>query len=390
MGLGHDEHEGEGHPVGKYTLKGSSELDAHIDADLNRISEAVRKSHFGSLYRALILIGGYGRGEGTPFIVEGRQVPFNDYDLVVVSTALNRRQRAEVQSDLRHWEVELSRELKLPVDLCLYPENVWRQAEFSLLNYEMKYGHRVVSGETDIVRLMPDYAHDRIPLSEGTRLLMNRGKLLLDIRRALRTQASFTAEERIRYIKFLFKALLAFGDCTLLAHSAYDLRYSVKKERIGDYATADMPDPAFMVEGFRRAVAYKEWGDFQAFGLEDWRDEFERIRRYYIRFLQWYEGRRLAADVSSLDGYLMALAESGRECSRGKAMLLNARLFGRRALEYRGRLLGVHPRARLYLALPRLLGDAFPSEELKRLLASGSAQREVLESEFYRLQKRLS
>lgn len=187
-----------------------------------------------------------------------------------------------------------------------------------------------------------------------------------------------------------YRGCLAFGDCTLLAHSAYDLRYSVKKERIGDYLTADMPDPAFMVEGFRRAVGYKEWGDFQTLEPEAWREEFERIRCYYIRFFNWYEARRLATEVSSLDGYLTALADSGRDCSVGKAILLNARLFGRRALEYRGRLLGLHPRARLYLALPRLLGDAFPAEELQRLLALGSAQRDALESEFYRLQKRLS
>jgi hypothetical protein len=376
--------------MSKYTLKGSPELDARIDSDLRRISEAVRDSRYGSLYRALVLIGGYARGEGTPFLVNGKQVPFNDYDLVVVSKPLNRRQRAGVQSDLRGWESTLSAELNLPVDLCLYPENVLRQAEFSLLNYEMKYGHLVVWGEQDIIGLLPEYPHDRIPLSEGTRLLMNRGKLLLDVRRALRTQTTFTDEERIRYIKFLFKALLAFGDCTLLAHADYDLLYSVKKERIGNYVDADMPDPAFMVEGFRRAVAFKEWGDFQPLEKEAWREEFERICRYYVLFLQWYEKRRVGADIMKVGEYLAALATAGRECGVGKAIMLNLRLFGWRALECGGRLVDIHPRARLYLALPRLLGGSCSAEELQHILSVSSGQREAMESQFYKLQKRVS
>ncbi len=375
--------------MSKYTLRGSSELDARIDADMARIAAVVGDSHFGPLYRAVILIGGYGRGEGTPFLVNGRQVPFNDYDLVVVSRALGRGMRAAIQADLRGLEARLTAELKLPVDLCLYPQNVLRKAEFSLLNYEMRHGHRVVMGEPDIVREMPDYPHGRIPLSEGTRLLLNRGKLLLDIRRALRAKSTFTPEERIRTIKFLFKALLAFGDCALLIKGAYDILYSVKKDRIA--AAADgAPDPAFLIEGFRRAIAFKEWGDYSSLENEAWREEFEKIRDYYVRFFLWYEGRRLGAAVSAPGDYKRALASAGRECGRGKALLVNLYLFRSKAFGCGIGFLGVHPRARLYMALPGLLGEAFPASELRAILAAPSEEREAIEAQFYRLQKRLS
>ena len=376
--------------MGKYTLRGSPGLDARIDADLSRISEAVRTSRYGALYRALVLIGGYGRGEGTPYIVDGMQRPFNDYDLVVVSAPLGRSRRSEVQADLRRWEATLTAELKLPVDLCLYPENVLRTAEFSLLNYEMRYGHRGVWGEPDLIALMPAYGHDAIPLSEGTRLLMNRGKLLLDVRRALRKSSSFTPEDRIRYVKFLFKAQLAFGDCALLAASAYDLSYAVKRERIGRVDCPGIPDREFMVEGFRKAVAFKEWGDFSGLDPEAWRGEFERVRRYFVEFFTWYEARRLGGAVDTAERHVTALGKAGRECGLIKAGALNLMLCGARAAGLGGKLLPLHPRARLYLALPRLLADSPPVEELAGILAAGAASLEAAEERFYRLQKRVS
>lgn len=376
--------------MGKYSIKGSDAFDARLDKEFSRIANALVESRYAPAFRALVLIGGYGRGEGTPLVVDGMQVPFNDYDLVVISKPMGHREKVAVQADLRRLEAQLSGELKLPVDLCLYPENVLRQAEFSLLNYEMRYGHRVVWGEQDIVSLMPEYPHGAVPLSEGTRLLLNRGKLLLDIRRALRTGAEFTPDERIRYIKFMFKTLLAFGDCTLLVRREYDLLYAVKKERILRAMQDDMPDPAFMVEGFRRAVAFKEWGDFRPLENEAWRDEFERIRAYYVRFFEWYEGRRLGARVSKVDDYRRALAASGRECGRSKAALLNLSLFRGEVLNNGIAFLGVHPRARLYLALPLLLGDDCPASELRRILAAPACSREAIETRFYQLQKRLS
>jgi len=325
--------------VSMYTARASAELDARIDADMKRITEVASPHSVAG-----VLIGGYGRGEGTPFISpDGSQAPFNDYDLVVVVDRLN----SEVRQRFQTLEKQLTAELGLPVDLCPYRKAALPRCEFSLLNYEMKHGHKVVWGDEDLLAALPDYPHDAIPLSEGTRLLMNRGKLLLDIQQRLASPEPLSEEERIRFIKFIHKAYLAFGDCALLAAGQYDISYAIKKEWI--QSITDCPDRNVVTAGYLKAIALKEWGDFLSLNDFDVLVEFEVVRDVFLRFLPWYRTHC-----------------SGHECSLLKAIVLN--------LKWNRRFGTAHPRERLYEAIMNLLQDK----------PGMSAER------FYELQRRFS
>jgi len=377
--------------MGKYSIRGSDAFDARLDKDFVVIVRALSESPDSSEFLALVLIGGYGRGEGTPLIAGERQEPFNDYDFVVVSGPMTRHRRASIQSALRTMEQRLTLELGLPVDLCLYSDNGLRNAEFSMLNYEMRYGHKVVWGDPRILDRMPAYPHDCLPLSEGSRLLLNRGKLLLDIRRALRKGRTLTADERLRFVKFVYKALLAFGDCALLMQRSYDISYVVKKERIGRCATSSVPEPEVMIADYRRAIALKEWGDYTFLEGYDWVAEYERVRRYYVKFFRWYESSRLGMAVETTGDYVLALARGPQECQLLKAAILNLQAFSSRAGQLGAGMLRSHPRSRLYLALPVLLGDnAGDPAVLSRILGASAQDLEAAESRFYELQKRFS
>lgn len=267
--------------MSRYTLKGSADLDAKIDADLRRITEAA--SPYGL---AGILLGGYGRGEGTPFIhPDGSQSPFNDYDLVVIVDQLDRKIRQKFLA----LEKQLTAELGLPVDLYPYHNSHLRRCEFSLLNYEMKLGHKVIWGTETILDAMPDYPHDAIPPSEGSRLLLNRGKLLLDIQQRLAKPTPLSNEERVRFIKFMFKVRLALGDCALLAAHQYDLLYATKKTRIQQIRKC--PDRDVIIAGYVHAIALKEWGNYHALEPVDIPAEFELLRANFLCFLPWYQAQ---------------------------------------------------------------------------------------------------
>ncbi len=335
-----------------YTLRGSAELDARIGADLARIAEAVSPHGLAG-----ILLGGYGRGEGTPFIhADGSQSPFNDYDLVVVVEEPN----DTVRRTIRSLEQNLSAELDLPVDLCVYRKADLPTCEFSLLNYEMKCGHKVIWGDEHVLDAMPDYNAAAIPHSEGSRLLLNRGKLLLDIKLRMAETAPLSEEEQIRFLKFIYKAWLALGDCALLAENKYDIAYAVKRERID--SIGDIPLRDIVIEHYLEAIQLKEWGDYLSrLNGFDMADAYQQVQTAYLDFFAWY--RKLHEE---------------RECSLLKAMLLNLRWNGRPLLH--------HPRQYLYMAIQELLKDAPNEFRLREMLFS----RDGFIERFYALQKRFS
>ena len=337
--------------MSKYTVKGSAGLDARIDADLARIVEVAEP--YSS---AGILLGGYGRGEGTPYILpDGSQAPFNDYDLVVIVDRLdsNTRQLFEALAQ------QLTKELGIPVDLYPYRMHDLPKCEFSLLNYEMKYGHKVAWGNEHILDAMPSYPHGAVPLSEGSRLLLNRGKLLLDIKQRLSRSESLSKEEHIRFIKFIYKVWLALGDCALLVEGKYDISYAVKNERIA--SIGDIPDREAIIQGFQKAVDLKEWGDYQRYSDVKIELAYGQACEVFLRLFPWYRQQY-----------------SGMECSVFKAMLLNLKWNHWPYVE--------HPRVRLYDALTELLKNQPDMIQLGQILSCNHE----FEERFYKLQARFS
>ena len=369
--------------MGKYSVKGSPAFDARIDADMRRITDAVYASGFSRHWKALVLTGSYGRGEGSLMIgPNGEELPFTDYNLVVVTNSLD----PLLKHALRKLEKELSEELGLPVDLRPYLAATLPKCEFSLLNCEIKYGHRVLRGNPTILNAMPAYAHDAIPLSEGARLLMNRGKLLLDIKRRLAQPEPLTQEERVRFLKFLFKADLAFGDCALLLRGAYDRSCTVRRTRLPEIDLSGLDDASALVEAYCRAMDLKERADFQTLKNSNLHLHFAETVKRYEQFFLWYERRRLNRKFKTVEKYAHAFPDLGKEGSPLKNAMHNLRAFGLGAIPHHL----VHPRLRLYAAIPLLLTKHADREEICWLLRTPPGEVEELCQAFCALHEKFS
>ena len=369
--------------MGKYSIHGSPAFDKLVDQHMQRIADEVWTSSYSKHWKALVLIGGYGRGEGTPLIEKnGEEAPFNDYDLVVVTN----RTGPLIRGALKHLEKRLTAEIGLPVELCPYLKRNLPKCEFSLLNYEMKYGHKVIRGNEKILKRMPNYPHNQIPLSEGTRLLMNRGKLLLEAKQRLTVSSSLTAEERRKFIKFILKANLAFGDCALLMRKAYDTSYAIKKERIKDLDLSGLDDARDIVNAYLRAIELKEGGNFRTLETVNIHMWLNEAMIHFQKVFLWHEQRVLNRKFRDANKYADAFPHLGNEGSPLKNAVHNLRTFGFGALPH----LFVHPRIRLYAVIAPLLTGRANLNKIRGILCSQEGTFDGLCDNFIRIQQHFS
>ncbi len=375
--------------MSKYSLHGSLAFDERVEADMKRIVDAITSDPQGDQVNSIVLLGGYGRGEGTPFKVKGTEVPFNDYDLVVVvNLNRNRRFSKNFSQRMQLLKQSLKKQLGITVDLYVHCLSSLKRAECSLLNYEMQNGHRVLWGNPKVLEIMPKVSLEAVSLSEGSRLLMNRGKLLLDIRGRLRDPKPLTEQETVCFRKFLWKNHLAFGDCLLLLKKEYDVLYRLKAGRIQKYEESqEIPEARWMISLYQRAVAFKQRGEIELLSGTDLVEEWYRTKSYWLEFFLWFEGARLGVELASCQDYCNAIAL--REPKSFASVLRNFSLLGGRMVYPSVAWACVPLRKRLCAALYLLLQEKGGDFLLAQLLGGGGTLGQQVER-FYAMRLRCS
>jgi hypothetical protein len=349
-------------PRRRYTLDGDAAVEARIEADQRRIAAAVDEAVPGEHFVALVLMGGYGRGEGGYVQTDAGPAPYNDYDYFVVIHGLGRKARDSLARRLGGIAHRLERQLGLEVDFALLPLKRLPRAESSLMNAEMRWGHRVVAGDSHVLDAMPEMPFRQVPPGEITRLLLNRGSLLLMDRQRLRRGGALSATEREVFFKYLFKAVLACGDAWLARAGRYHPSYPVKLERL---ESLGQPRPGVdaaaewsrFLDLYRLAYrhkfhpAYAELSDARP---DDW---LARVVRTWLAALAGFEQRRIGRRFGNWIDYCAEGLAKGQAGSAARNLAVTLRDFGAaEALRRPGRSLR-YPRERLIGTLPLLLSD---------------------------------
>ena len=196
----------------RFTIDGDDALEAHLAQVCERVLSGVRGLIPDRRLEAVLLGGGYGRGEGGVLRQPEGDRPYNDLEFYVAvrgNRHLNERlyrRPLEVLGDI------LSHLAGVEVEFKIASLAEWRAQRVSMFSYDLFAGHRLLWGDE---RALEGCAHHLqaalIPLSEAARLLMNRGTGLL-LARARLAAARFSCEDADFVRRNIAKAELACGD----------------------------------------------------------------------------------------------------------------------------------------------------------------------------------
>lgn len=285
-----------------WTAAGTAEAEVRVAGDLDRIVARLTAVVPAPPRLGLLLIGGFGRGEGGVIRrPDGSLRAFNDYDLaLIVDRPVDPTPVAAAARDL-------AAELEIDfVDVGLVElRNLQRRLD-TIYAFELREGHRVLDGPADLVARMPAIDPARLPLIEATRLLVNRGLGLLWARiyleNALASPATFDGDRRRFTINAIHKAALAMGEAALIAAGQYHLSY---RERAARVACVPIPlGPALEVRAAHAAATRFKLQPVididPPAALAEW---WARVRGWHELIFRWIEERRLATTLARWGDY---------------------------------------------------------------------------------------
>ena len=193
---------------GKYTVFGG-EVDEQIDLHMDLIVRRLKKE-IGDIV-ALVLGGGFARGEGTVKVKDGIVYPINDYDFFIITNkpiSIPKEKLNKISLDLskRITSTDFSytsssNVVNFYVDLRNMTVKELTKLPPLIKYYEMKHSGRIVYGSEDVLNAIPNYEIKQIPKQDGVRFLFNRMSLLIEFFRTkyIREEMSMLEKETLLF-----------------------------------------------------------------------------------------------------------------------------------------------------------------------------------------------
>jgi hypothetical protein len=317
------------------TTSGLPRAEARIAEDIATITRAV-EARLGDRLSALLLVGGYARGEGSVVERDGTLGPYNDYDLVFVA---GRGSISRLHAPLVALGHDLSKSLGVDVDFWPVARAKLASLAPTLFWLDVKLGAvEVLAGDEGVLDDLPNLSARDVPLAEAARLLSNRAVGL--------ALSNLEAEDRdLRRARHGHKAVLACGDALLLAADLYRPTIAARAKELARLEHAPAVRDAF-AELYADAATFRArpdvWSPPRTETLESW---YARVVRHVADVHLAFEARRVGAPASPA-GYAVSkspLFRGAPDVSRLPISALRAAFRGRAPLTpWIG-----HPRERL-------------------------------------------
>lgn len=318
---------------------------------------------------ALVLGGGYGRGEGGVLHSDQGDQPYNDIEYFLFlngSPRVNERRYGKALQTLGH---DLSAMCGIEVEFKITSSLAFRSSPVSMFYYDLYTGHKTVLGTEGVFAGCEHHAEAHaIPLHEVTRLLFNRASGLHFA--SLRLMAKeFGPEDADFCARNLAKAWLAMGDAVLAAAGHYHWSCRERHERLqilaGEQPQGLVPD---LLSRHREGVRFKLRPAKTLLEREDLETRLAETTELMWRTWRLVEEKRLGVELPDALAYATLDHDLCPQHSWVKNMVLSFQHLGGGALGWPGPLR--YPRERLLRALSLLLWVQTDQKLSDKLLTS--------------------
>jgi hypothetical protein len=342
----------------RFTLDGDPELERQLALTCTRVLSGIRGLIPPDKLEAVLLGGGYGRGEGGVLRDPAGDRPYNDLEFSVLikgnrhGNEFRYRRRLEVLGEILTHLADVEVEFKITSHAELIARPV------SMFSYDLVVGHRVIWSAPALAGLPGCNQHrdaESIPPVEATRLLMNRCSGLLFARLELEHERLTPgAADFVR--RNIAKVQLACGDAVLTAFGRYHWSCRERHRRLVQLAANESwPWLDAVLRHHGTGVEFK----LQPTMTEAPREHLVALHREVTELAQqcWLclEARRLRRAFPSAAAYA---ADAGNQCPGTNPFgnyLLNFRANGFRTRAHPNP--WRHPRQRIFHALALLLWE---------------------------------
>ena len=248
----------------RYTALGGPAVEARVHALVERVGSLVDAHAPPGACVALLLVGGYGRGEGGVERGLAGPRPHNNLDFLLVVRGLGARERRALGARLGELLEDLAAGAGLGLDLGVIAERALPGLARRVMGYDVRHGHRVVRGA--LPPALRAARLERIRPADVGALATNRAALLV-FNAVLLDAGEPGPAARRAIVKHAAKATLGVGDALLFFRGAYHWSYREKGRRMA--ARRDVP-AAFRAL-YAEALAFRFAPDHAAWASRDLR-----------------------------------------------------------------------------------------------------------------------
>lgn len=295
----------------KYTIFDNIIVDQKIDEHMNIIVKELINILGSNLY-AIILTGGFGRGEGSVLIsTEGPIRIINDYDFEIVykptfgEMASKIYMKTKYAKALSKLETKLSKKINIKqLDFTLRSLSDYTSNNIPrLADYDTKYGHIILYGN-DPTLLMPDFEASNIPAFEGSWLLRNRGIGLLLAYFYLNRDNKPDCQATDNFYIEINKALLAMGDALFIINKRYHHSYQRRLDTVDTLKSISFNRISELIELYKIAATHKLKPGNNTFDDYGTSELWHIVADLYIDLFTYYESKRLNIKFKNIEDYI--------------------------------------------------------------------------------------